>query len=35
MDVTVELSLLQKRFTGAGVESYGTIRSGSVASVLT
>eukprot|EP00731_Ephydatia_muelleri_P008856 Em0004g1194a len=27
MDVTVELSLLQKRFTGAGVESYGTIRS--------
>ena len=35
MDVTVELSLLQKRFTGAGVENYGTILSGSVASVPT
>ena len=28
MDVAVELSLLQKRFTGAGIEGYGTLRSG-------
>ena len=28
MDVAVELSLLQKRFTGAGIEKYGTLRSG-------